>query len=114
RLEYVTRALQVEHVIVASSDMSIDQQVNLSRRCMDLGIQVDIVPRMFEVIGSKNRVHDLDGIPLVEIKPARLSRSSRRLKRALDLAVAVLSLLLLAPFMLFAGWRIKRGSPGPV
>jgi len=114
RLEYVLRALQIEHVIIASSDMSIDQQVDLSRRCMDLGAQVDIVPRMFEVIGSKNRVHDLDGIPVVEIRPARLSPSSRRLKRTLDLVVAGLSLVVLAPFMLYAAWRIKRESPGPV
>src|SRR5262249_40181921 len=114
RLELVIRAYRIEHVILAFSRMPVDAQVELSRRCMDLGIQVDIVPRMFEVIGSGNRVHDLDGLPLVQIKPARLARSSRLMKRCLDLVVGGLVLLLAAPFMVFAALRIKLESPGPV
>jgi len=114
RLELVIRAYRIEHVILAFSRMPVDAQVELSRRCMDLGIQVDIVPRMFEVIGSGNRVHDLDGLPLVEIRPARLARSSRLLKRCLDLVVGGFLLPLAAPFMIFAALRIKLESPGPV
>jgi len=69
---------------------------------------------MFEVIGPKNRVHDLEGIPLVEVKPAKLSRSARFLKRCLDLAVAGSALVFFGPFMLFAAWRIRRDSRGPI
>ena len=87
-LEEVIHAYEIEQVLVAFSRMDIQKQVDLTRRCMELEVRVDIVPRMFEVIGTKNRVHDLEGIPLVEVKPAKLSRSARLLKRSLDLTAA--------------------------
>lgn len=114
RLEAVIRAYGIEHVLVTFSRMNVEQQVDLTRQCLELDVRVDIVPRMFELIGAKNRVHDLEGIPLVEVKPAKLSRSARFLKRCLDIAVAGTALALFGPFMLFAARRIKRDSPGPI
>jgi exopolysaccharide biosynthesis polyprenyl glycosylphosphotransferase len=114
RLEHVVRAYQVERVIVAFSRLSGDAQVELFRRCIELGVKVDIVPRMYEVIGSRTYVHDLDGLPLVGLRPAQLSRSARMLKRSMDVAVAGLALICLSPLLLYCAWRIKASSPGPV
>jgi exopolysaccharide biosynthesis polyprenyl glycosylphosphotransferase len=114
RLEHVIRAHRVERVIVAFSRASGDELVELSRRCTDLGVQVDIVPRMYEVIGSRNTVHFLDGLPLLGLRPPRLSRSARFMKGTLDTVVAAASLFVLSPFFLYAAIRIKLGSPGPV
>ena len=59
---------------------------------MELGVQVDIVPRLYEVIGSRMQVHDLDGLPLVGLRAPRLSRSAQLMKRSLDLVVAAVVL----------------------
>jgi exopolysaccharide biosynthesis polyprenyl glycosylphosphotransferase len=114
RLEHVIRAHHVDRVIVAFSRISGDEQVAILRRCMELGVRVDIVPRGFEVIGSRTYVHDLDGLPLVGLRPAQLSRSARMLKRTMDLVVAGLALVVLSPLLAWAAWRIKASSPGPV
>jgi exopolysaccharide biosynthesis polyprenyl glycosylphosphotransferase len=114
KLEAVIGAHQIEHVVLAFSRMPVDEQVELSRRCLELDVQVDIVPRMFEVIGSRNRLHDLDGLPLVQLQRARLSRSSRLLKRCLDLVIGSAVLVLASPFIAYAAVRIKLQSPGPV
>jgi exopolysaccharide biosynthesis polyprenyl glycosylphosphotransferase len=114
KLEAMVGAYGIERVIVAFSRMSTAEQVELSRRCMELDVRIDIVPRMFEVIGSQNRLYDLDGLPLVEIQRARLPRPSRLLKRWVDLGLAGLALALLGPFMVFTAIRIKLESPGPV
>jgi exopolysaccharide biosynthesis polyprenyl glycosylphosphotransferase len=114
RLEKVIRAYGVERVIVAFSNTPADEQVELLRRCAELDVRVEIVPRMYEVIGSRSYVHDIDGIPLISVKAARLSRPAKLAKRGLDIVGAGSMLLLLAPFFAFAAWRIKRDSPGPV
>jgi exopolysaccharide biosynthesis polyprenyl glycosylphosphotransferase len=114
RLEAVVGAYGIQHVILAFSRMPVDEQVELSRRCLELDVQVDIVPRMFEVIGSQNRLHDLEGLPLVQLQRAKLSRASRLMKRGLDLGVATAALVLLSPLLLYCAARIKLGSPGPV
>jgi lipopolysaccharide/colanic/teichoic acid biosynthesis glycosyltransferase len=74
---------------------------------------VDIVPRFFEVIGPHTVVHDVEGLSLVGVPPVRLPRSSRLLKRTMDLTVSVGALLLLAPLLAAIAVAIKLDSPGP-
>jgi exopolysaccharide biosynthesis polyprenyl glycosylphosphotransferase len=114
RLDQIIRAYGIERVIVAFSRLSTDAQVELSQRCLELGVRVDIVPRMYEVIGSRNQVHNLDGLPLLGLRPPRLSPTSKVLKRSLDVIGATALLTLLSPLLLFVALRIKLESPGPV
>ena len=57
-------------------------------RCSDSDVQIDIVPRMFEVLGTNAQRHTIEGLPLVGLPIPRLSASSRILKRSFDLAGA--------------------------
>jgi exopolysaccharide biosynthesis polyprenyl glycosylphosphotransferase len=114
RLEEVVRAYRVERVVVAFSLLSGERQVELLRRCAELGVRIEIVPRMYEVIGSRSQMHDLDGIPLLSLKPAHLSGPSRILKRSLDLVVSASLLVILSPVIAAVAVRIKMESPGPV
>ena len=79
----------------------------------DLDVQVDIVPRMFEVLGTNAQLHTVQGLPLVGLPP-RLSSSSRLLKRSLDLIGACIGLALLAPLFAVVAVLIKLDSRGPV
>jgi lipopolysaccharide/colanic/teichoic acid biosynthesis glycosyltransferase len=88
--------------------------LELLRQLRTLDIQIDIVPRLFEVLTPKMDVHSVEGTPLIGLRPAGISRSSRLLKRAFDLSLASVLLLVTAPLFAFAAWRIKRDSPGPV
>jgi lipopolysaccharide/colanic/teichoic acid biosynthesis glycosyltransferase len=53
-------------------------------------------------------------VPLVGLRPTRLSRSSRILKRTFDLIAATLGLLFLTPLFAAVALSIKVGSRGPV
>ncbi|HUK95648.1 MAG TPA: sugar transferase [Gaiellaceae bacterium] len=114
RIEAVLRGFRVERVIFAFSRLPVNEQIDLFHRCMELGVQVDIVPRLYEVIGSRMQVHDVEGLPLVGLRAPRLPRSSWLLKRCLDLFVSAALLVLLAPLFAFVALRIKLESPGPV
>jgi exopolysaccharide biosynthesis polyprenyl glycosylphosphotransferase len=114
RLEQLVHAHGVERVIVAFSKQPAEAQVELLRRCAGVGVRVDIVPRLFEVIGSRSVFHEVAGIPLVSVKAPRLSKPARLLKRTMDVAIAGIALVVLAPFFAFAAWRIRHESPGPV
>ncbi len=84
------------------------------RDMQDLDVQVDIVPRMFEVLGTNAQLHTVQGIPLVGLPTPRLSGSSRFLKRTLDVVGAVIGLALLAPLFAVVAVCIKLDSRGPV
>ena len=104
----------IERVIFAFSNDSHEAVLANIRAIRDLDVQIDIVPRYFEVFGGGAEVHTLEGIPLVGLRPMRLSRSSRILKRTFDLVAATLGLLFLAPLFAAVALCIKLESRGPV
>jgi exopolysaccharide biosynthesis polyprenyl glycosylphosphotransferase len=116
RLGELVDRLDVERVIVAFANERDGDTVAIVRALneLDRDVQVDIVPRLFELVGPKAFVHDVEGLPLVGVPPVRLRRSSRFFKRILDIAGAGAVLLLTAPFFLLAAVLIKRDSDGPV
>ena len=108
------RGDEVERVVVAFSDVSSERSLELLRELQRHGVQVDVVPRLYEALPPHMDVHAVEGLPLLGINPAGMSRSSRLLKRGFDLIVSVVLLAVLSPAFLLAAWRIKRDSPGPV
>jgi exopolysaccharide biosynthesis polyprenyl glycosylphosphotransferase len=114
RLPDLIGLLDVERVIVAFSNDSHEDTLALIRSIKDLDVQIDIVPRLFEVLGTKVGIHTIEGIPLVGLPPLRLSRSSRLLKRTMDVALSALGLVLLAPLFALVALAIKLDSRGPV
>lgn len=107
-------ALEVERVIVAFSDDDHEAALALIRALNERYVQVDVVPRFFEVIGAAVDIHGVEGLPLIGIRPPRLSRSSAFLKRALDVAGAVCGLVILSPLLGLVALGIKLDSRGPI
>jgi exopolysaccharide biosynthesis polyprenyl glycosylphosphotransferase len=114
RLLELVRAFDVERVVIAFSKNPSAEVLDWIRLLRNLDIQIDVVPRLFEIVGPNVAIHTVEGLPLVGLPPARLSRSSRWLKRSIDIVGAGICLLVTAPLFLVIAARIKRDSPGPV
>jgi exopolysaccharide biosynthesis polyprenyl glycosylphosphotransferase len=110
----IVRTLGVERVIIAFSRDDPRRTLRLIRSLGDFDVQVDIVPRLFEIVGSNARMHTLEGLPMVGLPAVRIGRSSMVIKRAMDIVGATLLLLVTAPLFAVAAWKIKRESPGPI
>jgi exopolysaccharide biosynthesis polyprenyl glycosylphosphotransferase len=114
RLPALVRLFEVERVIIAFSNDGHEPTLELIRSLRELEIQIDIVPRLYDLVSPGAGIHTVEGLPLVGLPPLRLSRSSRFLKRALDVTVAALGLVVLSPFLVLIALLIKLNSPGPV
>ena len=114
RLPGIVRLFDVERAIIAFSNESHDETLALIRTLKDLDVQIDIVPRLFELVGPGVGIHTVEGLPLVGLPPLKLSRSSQMLKRAMDVVIASLALVVLSPVFLLCAILIKHDSPGPV
>ena len=103
-----------DRVVFAFSSDASERVVELVRSLDGLDVQIDIVPRVFELIGPAAVIHTVAGVPLVGLPPLRPGRRARLTKRVLDLAVAGLAVLVLAPLFPIVALLIKLDSPGPV
>src|SRR6059058_1702797 len=114
RLPALVRFFDIERVIIAFSNESHEDTLDLIRSMKDLDVQVDIVPRLFELVGPSVGIHTVEGVPLVGLTPMRLSRSSRLLKRAFDVTAASAGLIVLSPVLALIAAAIKLESRGPI
>ncbi len=104
----------IERVIVAFSGEADTRTMALVRSLRDRDVMVDVVPRLYELVGPRAEVHLVEGLPLLTVPPARVSNASLGAKRIIDVVVASILLVLSSPLFLFAAIRIRRESPGPV
>jgi exopolysaccharide biosynthesis polyprenyl glycosylphosphotransferase len=114
RLPALIRLFDIERVIIAFTNNTHEEMLDLIRSLKDQEVQIDIVPRFFELVGAEVGMHAVEGISLVGLPPMRLSHSSRLLKVFLDLSLAVLTLVFLLPLLTIVATLIKLDSPGPV
>jgi len=110
----LARSSGAERIIVAFSRDHDDKLVHLVRSVRQLGVQIDVVPRLFDTVGPLGELHFVEGLPLVSLYRAEESRLARSLKRAVDILGASIVLLVSLPFFAWVAFRIKRDSPGPV
>jgi exopolysaccharide biosynthesis polyprenyl glycosylphosphotransferase len=108
------RLLDIERVIVAFTSGAHEELLGIVRALNLMSVQVDVVPRLFEVVGAGVALHAVEGVPMIGLPAAKLSRSSALIKRWMDVAVASTALVVLAPFFALIGLLIKLDSPGPV
>jgi len=113
-LPELVQALEVDRVVIAFSRDSHERVVDVARGLSELDVQIDIVPRLFELVGPNAEIRTIEALPLLGLPPRRPSRSSRMIKRTLDLCIASTLLVLLAPLLLYIALRIKLDSRGPI
>ena len=113
-LENIVERFEVDRAIVAFSNESSPDLVEVVRRLRKLDVKIDVVPRLFEAIGPRTAFHQLEGFPLFDVSATSVSRAAVALKRVSDVAIASLVLLLTAPLFLMVAILIRRESEGPV
>jgi exopolysaccharide biosynthesis polyprenyl glycosylphosphotransferase len=105
---------RIERVVIAFSKDRHDQLLELVHVLQGRGVDIDIVPRLFEAVGPAFENRTIEGVPLLELSRARVASSSLLVKRAIDLVVAATALILVSPLFAIVTLLIKRDSPGPV
>src|SRR5712692_7829282 len=105
--------LDADRVLLVAPTAEQDELLELLRNVRRSDVQVSIVPRYCDIFTSHAILDELEGIPIVSLPPMRLGRPSRVLKRGFDLAVSLVLLVLLAPFLALIALAIQLDSPGP-
>lgn len=105
---------RAERVIIAPDDHDQDEILHTIRLLKALGVKVSVLPRLLEVVGSSSTFDEVDGITLLGVRQYGLTKSSCFLKRAMDISVALVGLILLSPFLVALALALVIDSPGPV
>lgn len=104
----------VDDVIVALPLNAHNRLVSIVHQLQRLSVSVRVVPDLFELSFVKTTVENFDGIPLIGLRDSVMTPFQRAVKRAFDIIVGGVALLLAAPIMAIIALLIKLDSPGKV
>jgi exopolysaccharide biosynthesis polyprenyl glycosylphosphotransferase len=113
-LEDVVQRHGVEQVVVTFSTAPHAVMLGLIRRCRGLGLDVVVVPRLFEEVSNRVEIEHLGGIPLLRAATVDPKGWQFSIKYAVDRIVAATVLLLASPLFLALGLAVRLSSPGPI
>jgi exopolysaccharide biosynthesis polyprenyl glycosylphosphotransferase len=115
-LEEIAARLHIDHVMLAflSSRGSDARLVSLVRRCEEAGLEVSLVPRLFETITVRAELEHIGGMPIFRLRAVRPKGWQFAIKYVLDRFVAALLIVTLSPAILACMLAVKLTSRGPV
>jgi exopolysaccharide biosynthesis polyprenyl glycosylphosphotransferase len=104
----------VKNLIVAFSSVADARVSRLIQRCQELGIEVSVVPRMFDTINNRVGYDTVGGLPLMSFTSIDPKGVQFALKHGFDRVFATVLLVLLSPVLLCTALAVRLSSPGPV
>jgi exopolysaccharide biosynthesis polyprenyl glycosylphosphotransferase len=114
QLEQVADRHDVTRVLFSARDIEESELEGMLRDCRALSLKVSVLPRLADVLGPAVELDDVEGVTVLGVNPPWLPRSSRAIKRGMDLLIATPLLALAAPLIGLLAIAIKLDSRGPV
>jgi exopolysaccharide biosynthesis polyprenyl glycosylphosphotransferase len=103
----------VKNLIVAFSSVADARVSRLIQRCQELGVEVSVVPRMFDTINDRVGYDTVGGLPLLSFSAVNPKGFQFAAKHALDRLLAAVLLILFSPIIACAALLVRLSSPGP-
>ncbi len=112
-LDETVRRTGVTRLIVAFSSVADARISRLIQRCQELGVEVSVVPRMFDTINDRVGYDTVGGLPLLSFEAVDPDGLQFALKHAADRVLALTLLIVFSPVILLSAFAVRLSSPGP-
>ncbi|HVZ62047.1 MAG TPA: sugar transferase [Terriglobales bacterium] len=99
------------HELLVADQPSGPEFQKLVAESQRMGIQISVVPQWYELYLSKTRLIELDGFPILTMEKHKPAKLELVLKRAFDVIVGTVMLVLAAPILCALGalLRVSKG-----
>ena len=106
---------QADELVIALEQADAALIGTLVSACGRFGVKVSVIPPYNDFIPSTPRMEPVGGLKLMTVRSAPdKGMLWAAEKRAMDLVLSLLGILVLSPIMLIAAVAVKLSSPGPV
>ncbi|HWP42153.1 MAG TPA: sugar transferase [Blastocatellia bacterium] len=114
-LSELVKRYGIEEVLIADARIHPRRLFEVMMECgRNHHIKYRVVPNLYDCLPGKTEIATIGTLPMIKLYEEPLRGPLRVLKRSLDVAVAILILILTWPFWLIFAVLIKLESKGPV
>lgn len=108
------KELGIEKILISIPSERHDTLYELFRICEGINVEFMYAPDFVDLMTSRLRVEEVDGIPFMKLKALPMNVWNRFLKRTFDIIVSLFLMILIFPVMLIVGILVKITSKGPL
>ncbi len=108
------RSAGASGVVVATTDVNLETSNRLIRMLTDAGIHVEVSSSLSDIHATRLSVHPLGHFSMLYVEPVKRDGWRPVAKRAFDLALSAIMLIVALPALVLAALAIKLTSPGPI
>ena len=113
-LEILIRNHKVEEIIIAIESSDHNRIQKIITRIQDGRVKIKILPDMYELLSGSLKMTDIYGALLLQIVDDSMPIWQQALKRAMDLIISLVALILLIPIYIICALAVKFSSSGPI
>lgn len=113
-LKRIVNTHKIDEIIQTESDLTQTHSLDLLNFCRTHHLQYHLVPDLVEVQRRNIDTTEIAGLPILSFKPTPLEGWGKIIKRATDIMISLIGLIILSPLMLIIAILIKIDSVGPI
>ncbi len=103
---------KIEEVIIAVEKKERDQLEKILQQLSDTTVNIKVTADTVDIISGSVKTTNVLGIPLIELQSGLMPSWQQNIKRLLDIAAGILSIIILLPLFIYAAIRVKLSSKG--
>jgi exopolysaccharide biosynthesis polyprenyl glycosylphosphotransferase len=113
-LRTTLRRHRIERIILASESIGESTIAGLLSTSRRERVKLSVVPPVSAMLGTAVQLDNIAALPFLQYNTWDVSRSTLLLKRALDLFVSVIAIVVLLPVAALLAVAIRLDAPGPI
>jgi len=108
------RQQKVEEVIIAVEKNERSPIAGILQELSDVEVNIKIIPDTLDIISGALKTNNVLGIPLIDVHSGQLPEWQQNFKRAFDVVVSFIGMVILSPLFLYCAIRVCTSSKGTI
>lgn len=113
-LEKVIDEHNIKQIVIALEKSEHAGVETIIDRLSEKDVEIKILPNALDILSGSVKTSNVFGAVLIDLKTGLMPDWQQNIKQVLDILIAVVSLILLSPLLLYAALRVRLSSKGAV
>ena len=105
---------KIEQVIIATEPNEHQKINNIINDLANYKVEIKVIADMYSILTGSVKMNSIFGALLITVNPEMMPSWQKSLKRAMDLIISFLAIILLFPIFLLLSLLVKLGSKGDI
>ncbi len=103
---------KIEEVIIAVEKKERDQLEKILQQLSGIEVNIKLTADTVDIISGSVKTNNVLGIPLIELQSGLMPQWQQHIKRLVDIAASIISIIILFPLFIYTAIRVKLSSKG--